>query len=302
MADTAQRPSALAFIGFGEAGRAFAMGLLDCAPGVALRGFDIKSLDGDTGPDMASAYRNHDVTGQISSGEAVYGTDAVFSLVTADQAFAVAQELAAHGLQDQLYFDCNSCSPGTKRAACDLIEAAGGRYVDVAVMAPVHPALHQTPLLVSGPHAREAKAVFDALDMRAQILPGAVGRASSVKMVRSIMIKGLEALTLECVLAGRQAGVDEEVLATLDKSFPGFDWPNKAAYMMERAMTHGIRRAAEMREVAKSVEEWQIDPHMARATVARQQEVGDLRLNAEELADDYQVYADAVLQRLLADR
>ncbi len=301
MADPAQSPQALAFFGFGEAGRAFAKGLLATSPALALRGFDIKSLDLSTGPAMAQAFREHAVVGLASPSEAVFGVDGVFSLVTADQALSVAERLAEHGLQGQLYFDCNSCSPGTKRRASEVVEAAGGRYVDVAVMAPVHPALHQTPLLVSGPHAKEALALFDALDMRAQILPGAVGRASSVKMVRSIMIKGLEALTLECVLAGRQAGVEEEVLATLDKSFPGFDWSRKAAYMMERAITHGIRRAAEMREVAKSVEEWQIKPLMASATVERQQEVGDLKLNVAGLTDDYQVYADALLERLLAD-
>lgn len=302
MADRAQQPQALAFIGFGEAARAFAKGIASARPDLALRGFDIKSLDLSTGPAMVRAYRDHGVVGLASDSEAIFGADGVFSLVTADQALAVAEGLADQGLQGQLYFDCNSCSPGTKRRASAMIEAAGGRYVDVAVMAPVHPALHQTPLLVSGPHAQVAQAVFDALDMRAKILPGDVGRASSVKMVRSIMIKGLEALTLECVLAGRQAGVEEEVLATLDKSFPGFEWPSKAAYMMERVMTHGIRRAAEMREVERSVEEWRIDPHMARATVVRQQEVGELGLDASTLAEDYQVYADALLSRLLADR
>lgn len=305
MTDTTlrQQPSkVLAFIGFGEAGRAFASGLHGVRGDLSLRAFDIKSLDLSTGPAMAEAYRSHRVSGMANGCEAVFGAEAVFSLVTADRALAVAESLAEQGLQGQLYLDCNSCSPGTKRQSCALIEAAGGRYVDVAVMAPVHPGLHQTPLLVSGPHAREALDLFDALDMRAKLMPGEVGRASSVKMVRSIMIKGLEALTLECVLAGRQAGVEEEVLATLDKSFPGFDWPNKAAYMMERVMTHGIRRAAEMREVAKSVEEWELAPHMARATVERQQEVGDLKMDASLFAPDYQAYADALLLRLQADQ
>ncbi len=300
MAATASSPRLLAFIGFGEAGRAFAGGLRK-ANTPYLRAFDIKSLDLSTGPDMLQAFAAHEVEGCASAGQAADGAEAIFSLVTADQALAVAESLALHGLHGQLYFDCNSCSPGTKRAAAEVIEAAGGRYVDVAVMAPVHPKAHQTPLLVSGPHMQDALDLLAALDMRAKPMPGDVGRASSVKMVRSIMIKGLEALTLECVLAGRQAGVEEEVLATLDQSFPGFDWNSKAAYMMERVMTHGIRRAAEMREVVKSVEEWQLAPHMARATVERQQEVGDLKLNAEDHEADYQVYADALLQRLITN-
>ena len=89
---------------------------------------------------------------------------------------------------------------------------AGGRYIDTAVMAPVHPKLHKTPLLLSGPDAEEALAVTRALDMAANAVPGGVGAASSNKMIRSVMMKGLEALVLECVLAGRKAGVDEAVL------------------------------------------------------------------------------------------
>lgn len=301
MTTTASAPRLLAFIGFGEAGQAFASGLRD-VNSLNMRAFDVKSLDLATGPAMMQAFGLHAVEGCASAGQAVDGAEAVFSLVTADQALAVAENLAVHGLHGQLYLDCNSCSPGTKRAAAEAIEAAGGRYVDVAVMAPVHPKYHQTPLLVSGPHMQEALELFGALDMRAKPMPGEVGRASSVKMVRSIMIKGLEALTLECVLAGRKAGVEEEVLATLDQSFSDFDWSSKAAYMMERVMTHGIRRAAEMREVAKSVEEWQIQPHMARATVERQQEIGELKLQAQAIEADYQVYADALLQHLIANK
>ncbi len=298
MTATATTPRLLAFIGFGEAGQAFASGLQG-SKAASMRAYDVKSLDLATGPDMLQAFADHQVEGCASAGQAVDGVEAIFSLVTADQALAVAENLAGYGLQGQLYFDCNSCSPGTKRAACELIEAAGGRYVDVAIMAPVHPALHKTPLLVSGPHMQDALDVFAALAMRAKGMPGPVGRASSVKMVRSIMIKGLEALTLECVLAGRQAGVEEEVLETLDRSFPGFNWSDKACYMMERVMTHGIRRASEMREVAKSVQEWQLSPHMAQATVERQQEVGALKMDADAYDANYQAYADALLQRLL---
>ena len=92
------------------------------------------------------------------------------------------------------------------------MEASGGRYVDVAVMAPVHPRLHRTPLLISGPHVEAAAPALSALGMSASIHEGPVGASSSVKMIRSIMMKGLEALVCECVLAGRKAGVIETVL------------------------------------------------------------------------------------------
>ena len=106
-------------------------------------------------------------------------------------------------------------------------------------MAPVHPRLHRTPLLISGPHVEAAAAAFASLGMSAKIHDGPVGAASSVKMIRSIMMKGLEALVCECVLAGRKAGVIDTVLDSLDDTYPGFDWKKRSAYMLERVMTHG---------------------------------------------------------------
>ncbi|MBV9287326.1 MAG: DUF1932 domain-containing protein, partial [Hyphomicrobiales bacterium] len=176
---------------------------------------------------------------------------------------------------------------------------AGARYVDVAVMAPVHPRLHKAPLLISGPHAEAAAAALESLDMSPQVHDGPVGSSSAVKMIRSIMMKGLEALVCECVLAGRKAGVIETVLDSLDDAYPGFDWRKRSAYMLERAARHGLRRAAEMREVALTVDLLGIDGAMSRGAVAWQQAVGELGLRPtdDEMAD-YRLLADAILARL----
>ncbi|MGC2857448.1 protocatechuate 4,5-dioxygenase subunit alpha [Novispirillum sp. DQ9] len=288
----------LACIGFGEAAQAFVAGWGPERAG-AVRAFDIKT----DAPDAAVAqakradYQRAGVDGRATLAEALAGAAVVFSLVTADQAARAAGAAAPHLAPGALFLDCNSCAPGTKAANAAVIEAAGGRYVDVAVMAPVHPKLHKTPLLLSSPHAEAALAAVSALDMAAKIAEGAVGRASSIKMIRSIMMKGMEALFAECVLAGRRAGVDDVVLESLDVTYPGFDFKAKAAYMLERSMTHGIRRAAEMREVAKTVADLGIPNGMAAATVDWQQRLGDLHLDATQ-AGDYAGRADMVLDGL----
>jgi 3-hydroxyisobutyrate dehydrogenase-like beta-hydroxyacid dehydrogenase len=135
--------------------------------------------------------------------------------------------------------------------------------------------------------------------MLATIHDGPVGAASSVKMIRSVMMKGLEALVCECVLAGRKAGVIETVLDSLDDTFPGFDWKERSAYMLERVMTHGVRRAAEMREVALTVDLLGLKGEMSRAAVGWEQAIGELglRVNGAE-AGDYRVLADRVLAAL----
>ena len=146
-----------------------------------------------------------------------------------------------------------------------MIETAGGRYVDVAVMSPVHPKKHRVPLLVSGPHADAAVLSLEALDMWPEVAGDEVGQASSIKMIRSVMIKGFEALTAECLLAARRAGVDEQVIASLEVSDPDIAWRRRGAYNLERMLVHGTRRAAEMREVAITVAALDLPNGMSQA-------------------------------------
>jgi 3-hydroxyisobutyrate dehydrogenase-like beta-hydroxyacid dehydrogenase len=202
-------------------------------------------------------------------------------------------------MKGAFFFDCDSCAPQAKARTATEVDAAGGRYVDVAVMAPVHPRLHRTPLLTSGPHAEAAAPALAALGMAAKIHEGPVGAASAVQMIRSIMMKGLKALVCECVLAGRRAGVIETVLDSLDDTYPGFDWRKRSAYMLERVMTHGLRRAAEMREVALTADLLGLKGEMSRASVGWQQAVGQLGLRSTAAeAADYGLLADRILAAL----
>jgi 3-hydroxyisobutyrate dehydrogenase-like beta-hydroxyacid dehydrogenase len=302
MPDSTISSGSIAFLGFGEAARAFLDGWRT-EPNFKARvcAYDIKTDSPDSQMRTAKRadYAAAQVLGASTAAEAVKGAEAVFSVVTADQAHEAAIAALPGLAKGPLFFDCDSCAPQTKARSAQDVEAAGGRYVDVAVMQAVHPRLHRTPLLISGPHVESAAAALAALGMSAKIHLGPVGAASSVKMIRSIMMKGLEALVCECVLAGRKAGVIETVLDSLDDTYPGFDWKKRSAYMLERVMTHGVRRAAEMREVALTVDLLGLKGEMSRACVGWQQQIGELglRASAAELAD-YGVLADRILAGL----
>jgi len=290
---------AVAFIGFGEAAGALVegwRGALEAMP--AVLAYDVKT--DDPHPAVRDAkradYVSAGVAGQESLAEALTGRAVVFSTVTADQALAAATSAGGHLTAGALYIDCNSCAPDTKRAAARQIEAGGGRYIDAAVMAPVHPRRHRTPILLSGPHAEAGLEILRRLDMAATPVAGEVGTASAIKMVRSIVVKGLEALTVECLLAARRAGVEDAVLESLEASHPGFGWQERAGYTLERVITHGRRRAAEMREVAATVEQLGLTPDMAAASARWQQRVGELGLAAE--GDDFRRLADLLLAAL----
>jgi len=287
----------IALIGFGEAAGAFVTGWKSI-PKLSVSAFDIKTDSPETceADEKWSAYDRANVSGSSTMAEAVQNADVVFSLVTADRAFFAAEQAAQFLRRKTFFLDCNSCAPGTKKRSSKVITDAGGRYVDVAVMAPVYPKLHKTSLLISGEFTSEATTIFECLQMDVTTMEGDVGTSSAVKMIRSIMIKGLEALFSECVLAGRRAGVDEKVIASLDLTYPGFEFADKSAYMFERMMQHGERRAAEMNEVALTVAELGLPPDMAVATAKWQQRIGELGVPIGE--DEYGDRADILLAAL----
>ena len=115
-----------------------------------------------------------------------------------------------------------------------------------------------------------------ALGMRVSIAGTETGAAAAIKMVRSVMIKGIEALTMECFVAAARAGVIDEVAASLKNNYPGLDWAKAVPYNLERMASHGERRAAEMEEVADTLRELGVEPLMATATVKRQREMGQI--------------------------
>lgn len=273
----------IAFIGLGEAGSALISGWGAARAG-EISAYDIKLDMPETAAQISEKCAALGIACAADISSAINDADIVFSTVTADQAVVAAQAGAVHLSKDAFWCDLNSCAPSSKREAAQIIESVGGRYVDVAVMSPVHPKLNMVPLLISGPHAQAVAPVLQNLPMTLRIIEGPVGAASSIKMIRSIMVKGLEALTAECVLAAVEAGVEDEVLSSLVKSHPGTDWNAQAAYNFERSLVHGARRAAEMVEVAKTLNDLGLPNDMANATVQWQRRIAKTGVDAPQNA------------------
>lgn len=261
----------IAQIGFGEAGAALAV--------AGARGFDRLTDRAESRAAKQGDFARGGVVACDDAAGAIVGAVAVLSLVTADQSLPAAETGAASIGRGALWLDMNSVAPATKAAAARVIDAAGGRYVDVAVMAPVYPVGKSVPLLLAGAAADDAAVLLMLLgfgDVR--VVAGPVGAASSIKMIRSVMVKGIEALTAECFLAAAAAGVTDAVAASLAASWPGTDWVARADYNLDRMMLHGVRRAAEMDEVTRTLDGLGTGSTMSRATAARQHAIGSLGL------------------------
>jgi len=264
----------IAFIGFGEAGQTISRGLVaEAKP--ALRTYDI--LFGQpAGAPLEAAAKDLGVALACDHADAVREADLVMLTVTASSSLEAARSCLPGLRKGQLFLDMNSVSPKRKIETAALVAPTGAAYVDVAVMAPAAPYLHKVPCLIGGPGAAALAPRAAALGMKMELVSGEVGQASAIKMFRSIVVKGLEALLVESMTASAEYGVEDRVLASLRETWPGIDWQKLAGYMIERVVSHGRRRAAEMREVSETLRSSGMEPTMAAATAVRQQWIADL--------------------------
>jgi 3-hydroxyisobutyrate dehydrogenase-like beta-hydroxyacid dehydrogenase len=263
----------VSFIGLGEAGQAIASGLRE--EGIErIAAWDILFPVAD-GARLKAAGASMGVRLADSAADAVRDTDMIISAVTAASSLEAARSVEPHLSSAPYYLDINSVSPGRKQETAKLL-GERARYVDVAVIAPIHPLRHKTPLLISGPHAEAIAPLLGELEMTLRVVGGDTGQAAAIKMIRSVMIKGIEALTLECFLAASRANVLDDVTASLKNNYPGLDWAKMSEYNLERMASHGERRAAEMEESAATLRELGLDPLMVDSTVKRQREMGEL--------------------------
>ena len=265
----ADRQAPIGFLGFGEAGFHLARGLRG-AGAPPLAAFDINAHHPAAGERIRARAADTGTRLVDSPHALAQASTVVLSVVTAASARDAAERMSAHLGADHLYADLNSVSPATKGEVATAIGKGAGRFVEGSIMAPVPGADHRVPILLNG---QWAPALVDALSpyqMRLEVMDGAVGAAAAVKMCRSIVIKGLEALMLECALAAGEYGAADRVYDSLAASYPGMDWRKTARYMIGRVLEHGERRAHEMEEVAGMLRAAGIEPLMADATARRQ--------------------------------
>jgi 3-hydroxyisobutyrate dehydrogenase-like beta-hydroxyacid dehydrogenase len=282
----------LGFVGFGEAGYHIAKGLRGAGLAETFA-YDIDS--GDRVRDRARETQTEIVESNAALAQAC---DVIFCAVTADQALNAAEQTAPFLESRHFYCDVNSVSPQMKQSIGRTVSRGGAKFVEAAIMAPVPPHLHKVPMLLGGAAAPEFVEMLAPFGVRMEVVStDQIGRAAAVKMFRSVVYKGLEALMFECVMGASQYGAEPRVFASLNESFPGMDFQKLSDYMLGRVVIHGERRAREMEEVSATLRELGIEPMMAEATVRRMDWAADLGLKARfggEFPKTYKEVLDAI--------
>ncbi len=273
MTGTSSNQWNIGLVGYGEVGRILGEDLRK--QDIRVAAYDLK-LDTDQAPALRDHASTHGVALAATHADLAAKSDFIVSAVTASQAVAVAQACAPAVKPGAWFLDFNSASPGAKRRAAALIDGKGGRYVEGAVMTSIPPYRIKVPLLLGGRDAAELVPLLAELGFNARVASTELGIASAVKMCRSVIIKGLEAMVIESFTTARAYGVEDAVLASLAETFSGIDWEKQGAYFFQRVIEHGRRRAEEVREVAGTVREIGLAPWSAQGTAERQAWVADL--------------------------
>lgn len=259
----------IALIGFGEVGGIFGHDFT--VAGLRVSAFDILLNAEPSRSAMLAKAQRAGVFARDTLRQAIEDADLVISAVTAASAAEVAANAAPLLGGGQIYFDLNSVSPETKREIARTLDASPAAFVEAAVMAPVAPQRIKVPMLLGGAHAAAVAPRLNAIGMNVKPISEQIGVASAIKMCRSIIIKGLEAITVESMFTARRYGAEKQVLDSLAATYPGMGWDAALPdYLISRVAEHGKRRAAEMREAAQAVADARLEPLTALATALRQ--------------------------------
>jgi 3-hydroxyisobutyrate dehydrogenase-like beta-hydroxyacid dehydrogenase len=268
----------VAFIGYGELAHALAGGLT--GSGVELHAF-VRPRGNGAATDLRRARMSSAGVRRCASiGEAVGAAEVVIATVPASSATEVVEACAPYLRPGQLYVDPSSSLPGVKRAGADRVGRAGSEYADVAVLGTVVTAAAKVAMLAAGDGARRWRDEASAAGLNVTAVEGPPGAAALVKLLRSVFMKGRDALVLEMILAARRHGVLDAVLDSIGGPGEQVPFPCLAERVMCSLAVYAERRADELADAASLLREVGVDPTMTEAGEARLRRLSESGLRA----------------------
>lgn len=257
--------SRIGFIGFGEVAAVFAAAVAPQAS--AILAYDVM-MERPGGIDVL---RKRDRTGGIRFvrlPELVAGSDWIVSTVTSDAAAAVARATAPHLGSAKTFVDFNAAAPAVKQAIARTIEPTGAAFVEGAILSAVGVTGARTRILIGDSRGSAAAEALARLGLNAVFYSAEIGRASAFKLLRSIFSKGLEALLIEFLVAGRRAGLQDELWREVTELFARNPFDQVAANWIKTHATAHERRYHEVVQVAAEMRALGVEPVMTSATEA----------------------------------
>lgn len=243
----------IAILGLGEAGSHFARDLAEL--GIRVQGWDPNPLRPLPAEFVLAA----------NNAEAVKGADFIFSVNLSTVSEEVAHEILPVLQPWQVFLEMNTSAPDKKQTIAEILQSSGVQFVDLAIMAPVPPTGIRTPMLAAGSGAALFQEKMADYPMQIEVLPdAAVGTAAELKLLRSIVYKGIAGVIYEAVEVGRVFGQEAYIREQIRSIIGGKD--ELIDRFVNGTYTHAARRREEMAAVVEMLEAQQLDPLMSKAT------------------------------------
>jgi 3-hydroxyisobutyrate dehydrogenase-like beta-hydroxyacid dehydrogenase len=270
-----QQQFRLGIVGYGEIGSTWGKGLRQSGL-EQIASYDKYAFDGPYASLIQRRAAEAGVTLVRSNEELARTADIILGATTGSASIESAEAFAPHLGADHVFVDVASATPKVKMAVAERLARTGALVGDASIMGTPKNGL-QMPILASGPAAERVRDALNPWGMQIDAVSERLGTASGIKILRSVLIKGMEALLDEMLLAARHYGLEEAVLASASKTM---DRPFMATIdtLLSAGAIHAKRRAEEVEMAADAVADAGIEPVMARATVARLRLVEQLGL------------------------
>lgn len=257
----------LVFIGFGEAAYNISLGL--ASEGFTnMAAYDAFMDDPQRGTVIRQRAQAAGVP-LISLEEACSEGQFIASMNSAKVAVDVASGIIPRLKSGQVYVDLNSASPAVEEKIDKIPRTEGVLFCDAGVMGTVPGNRHKVPMFLAGDGAAAFCDAFRPYGMKLTVLDAPAGGASAIKMLKSVVMKGLPQLMFESYAAAEKYGVLDTLAESLSESLNGKTVEKLSNTFIARTMIHAERRSAEMRDVVSTLESLGVDASMSKATVAK---------------------------------
>jgi len=289
----------IGILGFGEAGSAFARVL--AGQGAVVWAFDKAWSESASGLPLTDDAGEHSIR-FCSLGDLLATADIVLSTVTTDAALDAARACVADLRAHQYYCDLNSTAPTIKVELDGLIGPTGAMFVEGAILGAIGVTGGRTKILLGGVHAEGLSGTLNKFGLETSAYSIEIGKASTFKMLRSIFSKGMEALVIELLLAGRKAGLEDDLWQEITALFSANSFGDVAGnWVCSHAVAHE-RRFHEMVQVADLLAQMKLDAIMTDATLAFFKRSADLKLSRDFVRkpDQMNEVIEALMRRMPA--
>ncbi len=288
-------PLRLGLLGFGEAAARFAKDFSQ-AGFTGITGYSrsgARAKPGDLAYERAQA---SGVTLVKTVGTLAKRSDIIIALTPGKSALPALKKIRKYLRPDQFYVDASSNSAKAMEQAAAIVGDAA-KFVDAAIMGPVDLMGLKAPFVASGPHAEAFRDLMVPHGMVINVVGSNPGDASAMKLIRSVLMKGLAAILLETMEAARRRNILDAVIEDASVTFNDIPFQKIIRRYIGGTAVHCERRIHEMKECLDLLREMGSTDRATRTTIAMLRDMVRMGMPAQFPVEPEQIHPviDAVI-------